>query len=363
MGVQMPPDEISGLTSAVVKSYERHCGSICPFPRFLPSKDVVIEVVELLRRLLFPGYFGEPGLEGGEVRYHVASLLIDVRGKLRQQVCRALAHAAADGRAMPCEIRSGCGLPDVCQEPAPAAIAASASPAVPAALMSPTAITSPADPTSSPTVPIRKNEYPTTEEMACADSIVGAFLSKLATLREILLTDVDATFDGDPAARGSHEIIFAYPGIFAITVYRLAHELFLLSVPLIPRIMTEYAHSLTGIDIHPGATVGHHFFIDHGTGIVIGETTTIGNYVKIYQGVTLGALSTRGGQSLRDVKRHPTLEDEVTVYSSATILGGGSVIGRGAVIGANAFITQSVPAGARVSMKLPELAIKGGASQ
>jgi serine O-acetyltransferase len=166
---------------------------------------------------------------------------------------------------------------------------------------------------------------------------------------------VDATLDGDPAARSKHEIIFAYPGIYAISVYRMAHELHLLGVPLIPRIMTEHAHGITGIDIHPGAEIGHHFFIDHGTGIVIGETTQIGNYVKIYQGVTLGALSTRGGQRLRGKKRHPTLEDEVTVYSSTSILGGETVIGRGAVIGSNAFITKSVPADTRVSIKNPEL--------
>jgi serine O-acetyltransferase len=314
MGDASQPWEMAGLVESVVGSYERHCGSVCPFPRFLPSKDVVIEIVETLRRILFPGYFGEAGVEAGDVRYHVASLLIEVRDKLRQQVCRAFANDAADERARRCGARE-CGIA-ACGECGRDIV----------------------------------------EEGA--DTIVGEFLAKLPGLREILLTDVDATFDGDPAARGAHEIIFAYPGIFAITAFRLAHELFLLRVPLIPRIMTEYAHSLTGIDIHPGATVGRHFFIDHGTGIVIGETTTIGNHVKIYQGVTLGALSTRGGQSLRGVKRHPTLEDEVTVYSSATILGGESVIGRGAVVGANAFITRSVPAGARVSIKLPELAIK-----
>ena len=146
--------------------------------------------------------------------------------------------------------------------------------------------------------------------------------------------------------------------MYAITVNRIAHELYLLGVPLIPRMMTEHAHSLTGIDIHPGASIGEYFFIDHGTGVVVGETTVIGKYVKIYQGVTLGALSTRGGQSLRGVKRHPTLEDNVTVYSGASILGGETVIGTGAVIGSNAFITSSVPAQTRVSIKNPELQFK-----
>ncbi|MDR2825289.1 MAG: serine acetyltransferase, partial [Deltaproteobacteria bacterium] len=147
----------------------------------------------------------------------------------------------------------------------------------------------------------------------------------------------------------------SYPGVYAIMVYRVAHELYSLATPLIPRMMAEHAHSLTGIDIHPGARIGHHFFIDHGTGIVIGETTLIGNFVKIYQGVTLGALSTRGGQFLTGVKRHPTIENHVTIYSGASILGGETVIGEGVIIGSNAFITKSVPEKTRVSVKNPEL--------
>ncbi len=170
-----------------------------------------------------------------------------------------------------------------------------------------------------------------------------AFLGRIPEVRAIAQTDVDAAYAGDPAAKSKDEIIFCYPGLFAITVYRLANRLQKLQVPTIPRIMTEYAHSVTGIDIHPGATIGQYFFIDHGTGIVIGETTTIADHVKIYQGVTLGGLSTRGGQSLRGVKRHPTIEDHVTIYAGASILGGETVIGHHSVIGANAFITQSVP--------------------
>ena len=181
------------------------------------------------------------------------------------------------------------------------------------------------------------------------------FLRRLPEVRAFLDTDLQAALDGDPAATCYDEIIFAYPGLYAISVSRLAHELFLLGVPIVPRIMTEHAHSHTGIDIHPGATIGRYFFIDHGTGIVIGETTVIGEHVKVYQGVTLGALSTRGGQSLRGVKRHPNIEDNVTIYSGASILGGDTTIGRGAVIGGNAFITKSVGANTSVSVKNQEL--------
>ena len=181
------------------------------------------------------------------------------------------------------------------------------------------------------------------------------FLKPSRRSSEYIETDVQAFYDGDPAAYNKDEIIYSYPGLFAILVNRIAHELFLLKVPLIPRIMTEYAHSQTGIDIHPGATIGKYFFIDHGTGIVIGETTEIGDNVKIYQGVTLGALSTRGGQALKSKKRHPTIEDNVTIYSGASILGGDTVIGEGVVVGGNAFITTSIPDGAKVNVKSQEL--------
>ncbi|MDR2665680.1 MAG: serine acetyltransferase [Oscillospiraceae bacterium] len=182
-----------------------------------------------------------------------------------------------------------------------------------------------------------------------AIEITYEFLEKLPSIRAVLATDVDAAFDGDPAAYSKEEIVLSYPGLYAIAVSRLAHELYALNVPLIPRMMSEHAHGLTGIEIHPGATIGHHFFIDHGTGIVIGETTSIGDFVKIYQGVTLGALSTRGGQLMSGVKRHPTIESHVTIYSGASILGGGTVIGEGVVIGANAFITKPVSGKTRVN--------------
>ena len=184
-----------------------------------------------------------------------------------------------------------------------------------------------------------------------SEEIVIDFLKRLPQVREYLSTDVEAFYSGDPAAFNHNEIILSYPGFYAITVARLAHELFIMGVPLIPRIMTEEAHSKTGIDIHPGATIGKYFFIDHGTGIVIGETTVIGDNVKIYQGVTLGGLSTKGGQALKGVRRHPTIEDNVTIYAGASILGGGTVIGHDTTIGSNAFITSSVSPCSRVSIK------------
>jgi serine O-acetyltransferase len=186
-------------------------------------------------------------------------------------------------------------------------------------------------------------------------AVCDRFLCRLPQIQAMLMKDVAANFDGDPAAGSKEEVIFSYPGLYAIFVYRVAHELYESKVPLIPRIMSEYAHGATGIDINPGAQIGEYFFIDHGTGIVIGETTEIGENVKIYQGVTLGALSTRKGQQLKGVKRHPTIRDNVTIYSGTTILGGETVIGKGATIGGNAFIVNSITEGMKVSIKNPEL--------
>lgn len=193
-----------------------------------------------------------------------------------------------------------------------------------------------------------------------AAEIAEDFVSRIPMLEEAMLLDLEAAFVGDPAAKSKSEIICSYPGFLAIFIYRAAHILYEAGVPLIPRIMTEYAHSRTGIDINAGATIGKSFFIDHGTGVVIGETTVIGDNVKIYQGVTLGALSTRLGRKLGGKKRHPTIENDVTIYSGATILGGDTVIGEGSVIGGNVFITESVPKNMRVSMKAPELVYKEG---
>lgn len=195
------------------------------------------------------------------------------------------------------------------------------------------------------------HEQHTQEELLMqAEEISCRFAARMPALQELLLKDVQAGFDGDPAAKSKEEIIFCYPGFFAIFVYRIAHELYVSEVPYIPRMMTEYAHSGTGIDINPGATIGEYFFIDHGTGVVVGETTEIGNNVKLYQGVTLGALSTRKGQLLADVKRHPTIGNNVTVYSNASILGGETVVGDNSTIGGGAFITSSVPANTRVQV-------------
>ena len=191
-----------------------------------------------------------------------------------------------------------------------------------------------------------------------AQEICLEFFRQIPAIRAVAQTDVEAFFEGDPAAYSNDEIIFCYPGLFAVTVYRLAHVLYTLEVPMLPRIMTEHAHSITGIDINPGATIGNYFFIDHGTGIVVGETTVIGDHVKLYQGVTLGALTTRGGHSLRGKRRHPTIEDNVTIYAGASILGGGTVIGRDCVIGSNVFITHSIPPCTTVSVKSQELTYK-----
>ena len=196
------------------------------------------------------------------------------------------------------------------------------------------------------------------EEAPQASRITQSIVAELPRIQQVLLTDIEATFDGDPAAANKEEIIFAYPGLFAIFVYRIAHELYLRQVPMIPRMMTEYAHSRTGIDIHPGAQIGPWFFIDHGTGIVIGETTVIGSHVKLYQGVTLGALSPRAGHASLPGKRHPTVCDYVTIYSGASILGGKTVIGEHSVVGGNAFLTDSVADNTRVVITAPETVFK-----
>lgn len=293
-------EQMSQLVREILDSYEKH-----PAIRNVDStnrinRDVILHIMEQMRKIVFPGYFEMRNLKSSSIEYHVGELLEDVQYQLTKQVIRALQH----------------------------------------------------DP-----------KYHVAEEAemyAQAGCIVNRFLKRIPAIRELLATDVQAAYDGDPAAFNTDEIIFSYPGLYAITMNRIAHELHVMGVPLIPRMMTEHAHSLTGIDIHPGAKIGRYFFIDHGTGVVVGETTEIGDNVKIYQGVTLGALSTRGGQSLRGAKRHPTLENSVTVYSGASILGGMTVIGEGAVIGSNAFVTSSVPAHTRVSIKNPQLQFKGG---
>jgi serine O-acetyltransferase len=203
-------------------------------------------------------------------------------------------------------------------------------------------------------------ETPCEQTEQTAESCAAAFLACLPDIRHKLASDVRAAYDGDPAARCFDEIIFSYPGIYAVMVYRLAHQLHKQRIPLLPRIMTEHAHHHTGIDIHPGTEIGERFFIDHGTGVVIGGTAVIGRNVKVYQGVTLGAFSfplDEHGELVRDTKRHPTIEDDVVIYAGATILGGETTVGRGSIIGGNVWLTHSVPPGTRVVQERPKLRI------
>lgn len=259
-----------------------------------PDKDVVIDIISKLRRIVFPGYSRDKNYRIYNAKHNLSMLIEDVMFNLNRQIGLVF---------------HGGGM-----EPSQA------------------------------------------EEQAQKLSL--EFLQRIPQVRALVQTDLEAAYEGDPAASCKAEVIFSYPGLFAITVYRLAHELFLLEVPMLPRMMTEHAHSVTGIDLHPGATIGRNFFIDHGTGIVIGETTVIGDNVKIYQGVTLGGLSTRGGQSLRGTKRHPTIEDNVTIYANAAILGGDTIIGHDCVIGASAFITASVAPCTTVTIKNQELQLR-----
>ncbi len=256
--------------------------------RHFPSRQEIINMIGDIRRVMFPRYFGDEISIGSNPEYFIGETLI----RIRQTLCKQLHEAFL----------------------------------------------------------FRKEKNGSTEDVdAKVEEVADRFFEKIPYIQSMLLKDVQAAFDGDPAAQSKEEIIFSYPGFLAIFVYRVAHELYVQDVPLIPRIMTEYAHSNTGVDINSGATIGEYFFIDHATGVVIGETTEIGKHVKIYQGVTLGALSTRGGQRLSGKKRHPTIEDNVTIYSNASVLGGQTVIGRGSIIGGSAFVTESVPPNSRVS--------------
>ncbi len=285
-------EHIEQVVDAILEDYrggrDIDCIELCR----QPDKDVIIDIIEKLIKIVFPGYFRENTYRIYNAKHNLSILIEDVMFHLHQQLLLVLENQ---------------GLADAQEQ----------------------------------------------SQQLCLD-----FFREIPGVRALVQTDLQAAFDGDPAATSKAEIIFSYPGLFAITVYRLAHVLFRLGVPMIPRIMTEYAHSITGIDIHPGASIGAYFFIDHGTGVVIGETTVIGHHVKLYQGVTLGGLSTRGGQRLRGQRRHPTIEDNVTIYAGASILGGETVIGTDSVIGANAFITRSIAPGTTVSTKDQELQFK-----
>jgi len=287
--------EIGNIVDEILNDYKqgRDVDRVTDFNQ--PDQEVIVEITKKLQRILFPGFFREKVYKIYNIGNSLAALTEDVVYNLHKQITRALKYDETYARHSFEEL----------------------------------------------------NDH--------AEEITLGFLKTIPKIRALLDTDLSAGFDGDPAATCKDEIIYAYPGIRAISIYRMAHELYLLKVPIIPRIMTEYAHSTTGIDIHPGATIGRYFFIDHGTGIVVGETCLIGDNVKLYQGVTLGALSTRGGQSLRNKRRHPTIEDNVTIYSGASILGGDTVVGHDSVIGGNTFITESVKPGSRVAAKAQEL--------
>ena len=286
-------NQIEGIVDSILLDYRngRDIDKLDPFQH--PDKDVVIDMIGKLLRLVYPGSSRDKSYRMYNARHNLSMLIEDVMYNLNKQI----------------------------------------------------------------TIVLRASMAPEAAE-AKAQELSLEFFRAIPRVRAVAQTDVEAFYEGDPAAFSVDEIIFCYPGLFAVTVYRLAHILYSLGVPMLPRIMTEHAHSVTGIDINPGATIGNYFFIDHGTGIVIGETTVIGDHVKIYQGVTLGALTTRGGQTLRGKKRHPTIEDNVTIYAGASILGGGTVIGRDCVIGSNVFITHSIPECTTVSVKSQELQFK-----
>lgn len=299
-------EQLPELTEMIVETYTEvgtinHLGH-CP----LPKDELIISAVEDLQDIIFPGYRRREGLHIGNVTYHVGDLIDGLHDKLTTQIGRALRHES--------RIREGEEL----------------------------------------------GEGPVDYE-ALGQQLAITFLQKIPQLRKILATDVQAAYDGDPACKSLDEVIFCYPGLEAITIHRIAHELYKLDVPFIPRMMAEWSHRKTGIDIHPGATIGESFFIDHGTGVVIGETCNIGHHVKIYQGVTLGALSfpqDENGKLVREAKRHPTIEDKVVIYANATVLGGKTIIGRESVIGSSVWVTSSIEPRTTVVMEKPNLRVR-----
>lgn len=294
------------VVDGLLASYERDRRGHYIGKKYLPSREEIFEIIELLFQVFYPGYYGRQDLTEGNLRYHVVTLVSTLREKLATQIEKCLCWAS---------------------------------------------------------------ESQGNEAGACAEygrHIACRLLSRLPEIRDTLLLDVQAAYDGDPAAGSLDEVILSYPGLLAITVHRVAHELYVLGVPLMPRIMSEWAHSQSGADIHPGATVGESFFIDHATGVVIGETSHIGGNVKVYQGVTLGAIShpkDERGRVIRDQKRHPTVEDSVTLYANATVLGGQTVVGQGSVVGGSVFLTRGIPKRSRVAVKPPETRVIAAGSQ
>ena len=294
-------DQLPGIIDAIVATYDEVSRIKHLDLRPLPSREAVRDILEGLKEILYPGYFGRRHFTPSNIRYHIGDRVYQVYRALSDQVYRSILH----------DCRRSSGECDHCREG--------------------------------------------------AREIALAFLRCIPDIRRMLAGDVQALYDGDPAAKSLDEIIFSYPGLEAVTVYRIAHELYGLGVPLLPRIMTEIAHSTTGIDIHPGAKIGKNFFVDHGTGVVIGETCEIGDNVKIYQGVTLGALSfpkDERGDLVRGRKRHPTISDGATIYSGATLLGGDTVVGERSTIGGNVWLTHSVPANSVVVVEEPALRVE-----
>ncbi len=292
---------ISAAARALERNYAEEKISETGIGVRLPRRSEIIDVINETRRLMFPGYFGRENTAYVPMRSFAGDTLATIYEKLFKQIRIALIYQEKKVK-----------------------------------------------PTGSDIKDIEKR----------AEETALSFIDSIPGIQRLIIKDVEAELAGDPAAGSKEEIIFSYPGLLAIFVYRIAHVLYEQKIPFIPRIMTEHVHGQTGIDINPGAVIGEYFFIDHGTGIVIGETTEIGSNVKIYQGVTLGALSTMNGRSLAGVKRHPTIEDNVVIYSNATVLGGGTVIGKNSVIAGNTFVTESIPANTRVSAGVPELQLQ-----
>ncbi|MFO0667406.1 MAG: serine O-acetyltransferase [Polyangiaceae bacterium] len=298
------PSLLAELTTKLVDDYRSDPRAQRINRHFLPSRKEIAEVIELLFSLFYPGFFGREDVSDTNVSYHVGMTLTELDEKLHRQIERCLCHGAELA-----DLEHDVEVP-----------------------------------------PCRSH----------ARAVTDAFLGRLPELRRQLIDDLQAAFDGDPAAKSLDEIVLAYPGLLAVTVHRVAHELYRLGVPMLPRIMAEWAHTKTGADIHPGANIGPRFFIDHATGVVVGETTEIGANVKLYQGVTLGALSfpkDEEGQLIRGTKRHPTVRDNVTIYANATVLGGRTVLEQGSVIGGSVFVTRSVPAGSRIALKPAEVTL------
>lgn len=297
-------DRLPTLVDRIVESYNRDERTRHIDRAFFPSRAEIVDIIQLLLELAYPGYYGRQNLNQHNIRYHVGELLPRLGAKLFDQIYQALCYQRElEGQTTP-------------------------------------------------------GEAPCTKQ---ARQITFDFLERVPAIRDMLAGDVQAAYDGDPAAVNTDEVILAYPGVLAVSVYRFAHELYLMGVPLIPRTMTEWAHMTTGVDIHPGATIGRNFFIDHATGVVIGETSEIGDNVKLYQGVTLGALSfpkDERGRLIRGYKRHPSVRDRVTIYANATVLGGETVLGEDSQVGASVFLTSSIPDNALVRMKEPELKVR-----